>query len=239
MGNLPGVYDFFNKAWFKDSQTIWIVSDTHFSDAELREGMPQRPSDKELLRKINSKVGAKDVLIHLGDVGELQCVKDFYAHRRILILGNHDVGKTKYQRQIYTKDFPKSQYKMNEAIEAMALLYPSCRCHLRIFEDYWQVHADNCLFDEVIEGPLVLGEKLILSHEPINIPWALNIHGHVHDARAKNDRFHENCCLDFTNYEPVNFTHMLKNGPTSHIESLHRSTIGTATIKSKKRRSKK
>lgn len=29
------------------------------------------------------------------------------------------------------------------------------------------------------EGPLCVSDKIILSHEPLNIPYMLNIHGHA------------------------------------------------------------
>ena len=61
---LPGVYNIFNERWCK--QTVWIIADTHFGDEELRAGMPNRPSDEELVRRINAKVGRKDTLILLA-----------------------------------------------------------------------------------------------------------------------------------------------------------------------------
>ena len=38
---LAGVYNTINQRWVK--QTVWIYSDPHFGDAELREGIPNRP----------------------------------------------------------------------------------------------------------------------------------------------------------------------------------------------------
>ena len=92
------------------------------------------------------------------------------------------------------------------------------------------------LFDEVYEGPLMIGEKLILSHEPIkNCPWVFNLHGHIHDKRAKNDKYHFNCCLNAINYEPINFNKWMKEGHLAPVESLHRGTIDSATNRAKKR----
>ena len=65
--------------------------------------------------------------------------------RKILILGHHDSGASKY-------------------------------------EDY---------FDEIYSGPLIISEKIILSHEPGEVPWALNIHGHDHGNSAQ-DAWHLN-----------------------------------------------
>ena len=36
------------------------------------------------------------------------------------------------------------------------------------------------VFERVFSGPLMIGEKIILSHEPLDISWAFNIHGHTH-----------------------------------------------------------
>ena len=44
-------------------------------------------------------------------------------------------------------------------------------------------------FNEVYTGPLTIGKKLILSHEPLNIPWSLNIHGHEHSGFDENSPF--------------------------------------------------
>ena len=89
------------------------------------------------------------------------------------------------------------------------------------------------LFDEVYEGPLIIGEKLILSHEPVNIPWAFNIHGHIHDIRHKNDKNHFNVCSDVINYTPINFNQWMKQGYLSKIITIHRDTINLATKRSK------
>ena len=182
---IPGLYDIFNH-WC--NQTVWLYSDPHFGDKELAAGVINRPTDEEQIRLINSKVGKKDTLIILGDVGDIECAKKLKGYK-ILIAGNHDTGLTNY------KD----------------------------------------VFNEVYGGALFIGEKIVLSHEPINIPFALNIHGHVHDKRAKTDKQHINVCSDVINYTPINFNQLMKSGPTSKIETIHRTTIDKATKKKKQR----
>ena len=182
---IPGLYDIFNH-WC--NQTVWLYSDPHFGDKELAAGVINRPTDEEQIRLINSKVGKKDTLIILGDVGDIECAKKLKGYK-ILIAGNHDAGLTNY------KD----------------------------------------VFSEVYGGALFIGEKIVLSHEPINIPFALNIHGHVHDKRAKTDKQHINVCSDVINYTPINFNQLMKSGPTSKIETIHRTTIDKATKKKKQR----
>ena len=183
---IQGLYDIF--AHWHSQGTVWLYSDPHFGDKELAAGVINRPTDEEQIRLINSKVGKKDTLIILGDVGDIECAKKLKGYK-ILIAGNHDAGLTNY------KD----------------------------------------VFNEVYGGALFIGEKIVLSHEPINIPFALNIHGHVHDKKAKTDKQHINVCSDVINYTPINFNQLMKSGPTSKIETIHRTTIDKATKKKKQR----
>ena len=182
---LPGVYKIFNDRWC--NQTVWIISDPHFGDEDLRAGMPNRPSDDELVQRINAKVGRKDTLICLGDVGDIEFAKKLRGYK-VLICGNHDVGHTVYEE----------------------------------------------VFDEVYSGPLMIGEKLFLSHEPIEVPWACNFHGHDHQGAKRKGCY--NFCADVINYEPVNLNQFLKSGIYKDVESIHRTTINLATKRAKKRK---
>ena len=85
----------------------------------------------------------------------------------------------------------------------------------------------------------MISEKLILSHEPIDISWAFNLHGHIHDSKHKNDKYHFNVCSDVIGYMPVNMNQWMKQGYLSRIESIHRTTINSAIIKKAKRGGKK
>lgn len=185
---LVGVYNTFNERW--NVQTVWIASDTHFGDEELRAGMPNRPADEELVKMINSKVGKKDALILLGDVGDVEYVRQLRGYK-ILVAGNHDAGMTNYEE----------------------------------------------VFDEIYSGPVFIGEKLLLTHEPVDIPWAFNIHGHDHVGHKRAN--HLNVCVDVNNYTPLNLTALLKKGLTAKVESIHRKTIDKATEKKKKRGNRK
>lgn len=185
---LPGVYKSFNERWA--GQTVWAISDVHFGDEELRAGMPGRPSDEQLVKNINSLVGRKDTLLLLGDVGDVEYVKQLRGYK-VLIAGNHDAGMSNY----------------------------------------------SDLFDEVYEGALIIGEKLILSHEPVDIPWLFNIHGHIHKGAKRAN--HLNVCADVVGYFPVNLNQFLKTGPTSKVETIHRLTIDKATARKAKRGGKK
>lgn len=236
---LPGVYDRFQH-WC--NQSVYIYSDPHFNDEEQRKMCPYWPDDEEQVKMINSKVGRKDTLIILGDCGDLEYIKKLRGYK-ILIMGNHDTGATKYKRKIEVKEFALDKYQKHEAIEEMKRLYPGCKYSIEFCWNFtqpfecWEVSADNCLFDEVYEGPLFIGEKLLLSHEPIDFPFALNLHGHDHSGWMKYART-ENFCSNVINFTPVNLNQYLKFGPTSKINSIHRSTINEATKRKKHRQQK-
>ena len=183
--NLPGVYDTFNKLW-NDYQTVWIISDLHFNEDDLKVGFPNRPSDEELVKRINAKVGRRDVLLILGDCGDLEYVKQLRGYK-VLVAGNHDCGLTKHKE----------------------------------------------IFNEVYEGVLAIGEKLILSHEPIEVPWAVNFHGHDHTGHKRKGCF--NFCADVISYGPINLNQLLKTGIYKDVESVHRITIDAATKRARKR----
>lgn len=236
---IAGLYPIFNH-WHEEG-TVHIISDTHFGD-EVIAGEPNRPSDEELFQRIYSKVGKNDTIVHLGDVGDTSYIARLRAKRKILIMGNHDAGRSNYERFKKIEIFDADKYTRNEALTEIQHLYPNCRYSIDMVYSFhapfeaWQVIVDNCLFDEVYEGPLMIGEKLILSHEPIkNCPWVFNLHGHIHDKRAKNDKYHFNCCLNAINYEPINFNKWMKEGHLAPVESLHRGTINYATNRAKKR----
>ena len=168
--------------------TIWLYSDPHFNeDEDLRGPFPNRPNAEEQVKMINSKVGRKDTLLLLGDIGDPEVAKKLRGYK-VLICGNHDAGASNY--------------------------------------------AD--IFDEIYTGPLMISEKIILSHEPLDITWAFNIHGHTH-LLYKARLGHLCVCSDVVNYTPVNFNQFIKSGRLKEIETIHRSTIDEATVRKAKR----
>jgi calcineurin-like phosphoesterase family protein len=183
---IEGLYKCFDH-WHKQG-TVWLYSDTHFNeDEDLHVPFPNRPSAEEQIRLINSKVGRKDTLILLGDVGDIECARKLRGYK-ILIKGNHDLGLSNY-------------------------------------ED---------VFDEVYGGPLMIGEKIILSHEPLDISWAFNIHGHTHCVEF-NRKGHLCVCSDFINYTPVNFNQFVKSGRLREVTPMHRATIDKATERKRRK----
>ena len=238
---IAGLYKIFDH-WHEEG-TLWIFSDPHFGDNELTTGIPNRPTAAEIVQRINAKCGRKDTLICLGDVGDVEYVRKLRAKRKILIMGNHDAGRTNYERQTFTKIFDREYYTKDMAYNAMAGLYPGWRISVEeVFDfhspfEYWEVTADNMLFDEVYEGPLMIAEKLILSHEPIDVPWAYNVHGHIHQGHKRKN--HTNVCVDVTGYQPINMNQWMKSGAMAHVETIHRDTIDKATVRARKRGGKK
>ena len=235
---IAGLYKAFDH-WHQEG-TLWIISDTHFGDADIRHGFPDRPADNELVKRINSYVGRKDTLIMLGDVGDASYVKQLRAKYKILIMGNHDCGRTNYERQVITQLFSKDLYTKEQILDLMKTMYPNCRYSIeerKQLDSFFEVSADNMLFDEVYEGALIIGEKFILSHEPVELPWALNFHGHDHQGG-----FHKNsvnCCCDVIGYKPINMNQIMKQGLAAQIDTIHRETIDKATKRKKKRGGKK
>lgn len=233
---IAGLYKMFDH-WHAEG-TLWIYSDPHFDDVDLAAGLSNRPSAEEQVKMINSKVGRKDTIIFLGDIGNVEWVRKIRGYK-ILIMGNHDAGRTNYERVKHHEIFADSNYDEESALIALKEKYPNHR--YEVFEnwgfhtpfEWWEGYADNLLFDEVFEGPVMIGEKLILSHEPVDVPWAYNIHGHDHaGAKRKN---HLNVCADVIGYTPVNMNQFMKSGALAHIETIHRDTIDKAT----KRKAKK
>lgn len=188
------------KQFYKDFQwlgaegAVWIISDTHFHESDIIAGM-NRISDETFIKIINSRIGKKDYLIHLGDVGDLSYMEQIKGipARRILITGNHDTGSKNYEH----------------------------------------------LFGHIYTAPLIIGPKLLLSHEPIQSAEELgmvNLHGHVHNSVYYMDPYHYNFCADSIGFTPVNLNQWLTQGNLANVSSKHRQTIDYATIHSKRRK---
>ena len=167
--------------------TIWIYSDPHFGDKELAAGVKGRPTAEEQVKMINAKVGRKDTLIILGDIGDIEYAKKLRGYK-VLICGNHDVGHTKYAE----------------------------------------------VFDEIYAGPVFIADRLVLSHEPIMLDFAFNIHGHNHSSVIQDGK-HLNVCSDIIGYTPINFNQFVKSGALAKVPSIHRVTIDGATERKQKR----
>ena len=87
------------------------------------------------------------------------------------------------------------------------------------------------VFNEVFSGPVWLSDKLVLSHEPLdlrcgfNTPIAFNIHGHDHSNRYYKDNFHLNLAQNIYGYTPLSLKNFINQGFLKNIKSIHRITI--------------
>lgn len=86
-------------------------------------------------------------------------------------------------------------------------------------------------FDEIYEGALFIGKKILLSHEPISLPFCLNIHGHDHNGTEfyKEGCKHINVAANVCDYTPQNLGKLIKRGALSGIPNIHRMTIDKAS----------
>ena len=158
-----------------------MISDTHFDDSD-RDAMGYKISEEEQISIIKRCVHKNDTLIHLGDVGNPEYMKQIRGHK-VLILGNHDWSATK-------------------------------------FKPY---------FDEVYAGPLFIGERILLSHEPIHLGnLAFNFHGHDHNPLCDWSYNYMNLASNVIEYEPQNLGKLIKDGILSHVDGIHRQTVDLA-----------
>lgn len=84
----------------------------------------------------------------------------------------------------------------------------------------------NNLFDEVYEGPLFISNKILLSHETINLEFGLNIHGHEHANRniytCNDKKASVNVCSNIVNFTPMRLDDIFFN---CKVEDIHRVII--------------
>ena len=206
-----GLYDQF-KHWFhNDKGQVYFYSDPHFADAEMKYIRKNYIGDEEQVKRINSKIGKYDTLVILGDVGDAEWVKKLRGYK-VLVMGNHDAGASNYKRIVsYNSEKTYQNFQNGRYMAAY--------------------DNDNHLFDEVYEGALIISEKLILAHEPIDFPYAYNIHGHDHSQWFKSDNMHLNVCAELINYTPIPLKSIIESGALKEIPNIHRETIDRATAR--------
>lgn len=83
-------------------------------------------------------------------------------------------------------------------------------------------------FDEIYTGPLFVGEKILLSHEPIaGLDWCINFHGHDHNGvhyYDDSDCTHVNVASNVIGYYPLNMGMFIKMYGLQ-AKGIHRDTI--------------
>ena len=90
-------------------------------------------------------------------------------------------------------------------------------------------------FNEIYTGPLFISDRILLSHEPVNLPFVVNIHGHDHANWAARPNA-LNMCAEHIDYTPVAFSKIIKSGILKDIPSIHRVTIDGAIERKENRK---
>ena len=238
---INSLYDVFKKWSTKGS--VYIISDPHFSDKEsfeFRSKNNKLPDniktvidlDNFIISNINKVAHKNDCLIILGDVGSIECITKLKAGYKVLLLGNHDRGADYYKRTV-------TDITSLKTILANVVKFPK---DLLMSEHELDNHVicDNKLFDEVYSGPLMISDKIILSHEPI-IPcpdYLVNLCGHVHDKSHKfkiDNHQYYNFCAEAIDYKPVSLGELIKDGLLSKVKDIHRVTVDGAIVRKKHR----
>ena len=88
------------------------------------------------------------------------------------------------------------------------------------------------IFNEVYEGVLMIAPNIVLSHEPVEFPFAVNIHGHDHSNWHSGGI---NMCAEHINYTPVPIKTLIASGALK-AEDIHRMTIDGAIERKAKRK---
>lgn len=223
--------------WFHDGKgTVYFYSDPHFNDDEMKYLRKNYIGDDEQVRRINSKIGKYDTLVILGDVGDIEWVRKIRGYK-VLVMGNHDAGATNYKRIKSIKYFSPN---IADGSEGDVMLKQALTVGYKYkgieINDFGQSRAkyeyDNHLFDEVYEGALMIAPNIILSHEPVEFPYAVSVHGHDHSNWNKGGI---NMCAEHINYTPVPLKELVEKG-MFQAPDIHRETIDKAIDRKAKRK---
>lgn len=198
-----GLYDIF-KHWYKGGR-IFLYSDPHFADEEMKRLRKNYISDEEQIKRINKLVGKNDTIIFLGDIGDVECVKKIRGYK-VLIMGNHDKGASNYKRVVTVSNVPEWSYADNRLFD-------------EVYEGILTISDKIILSHEPIE----------------NLPeFLFNIHGHDHSGSFLGKNY-LNVCAENIDYTPVALNDILFSGKLKDIESIHRATIDKAIDRKAKR----
>lgn len=156
--------------------TVFVVSDTHFSHANIltfrgQDGQLLRPfgsaeeMDEHMIERWNSVVRPQDHVYHLGDVAMAKSAVGLLTrcngHKR-LVRGNHDIYSTKYYMQFF------------DEIYGVRVLEGLAMTHIPI-------HPDS-----------------------VKAGW-INVHGHLHNNKVRESLGAQyfNACVEMIDYTPI------------------------------------
>lgn len=213
-----------------DSQKIYNVRD-------LNEMV--KKFDEQQVKNINSCVGKNGTIIILGDIGTDTSWIPKIKGYKVLVRGNHDHGVEQYRRvrNVTTKfssdDIsPIDKKRMEIAKQTGDFIIASIVSKAIIDRYSYDEIDDNNLFDEVYKGCLMISDKIILSHVPVDFEYAFNIHGHIHDVNHKGDDKHLNVCAEVVNYMPVSLTAIVRDLKLiANIEDVNQAATDIATAR--------
>ena len=203
--------------------TIFLYSDPHFDEYDF----PNMPAEEQV-KNINSKVGKNDTIIFLGDIGNEEWISNIKGYK-VLLLGNHDKGKSNYIKKHYCICNNKKIFESEHVYECEEF-------NFEYYMDHGKVLGFKCnnMFDEIYDGPLFINEKILLSHERIALPFGINIHGHNHGGVKTGPNYSLcddksiffNVCADVIDYTPVRLDKLIEG---AKVTDIHRIAIDRAT----------
>lgn len=137
-----------------------------------------------------------------------------YVHRNDTLIVLGDIGDPTYMTQL--------------------------KCHKVLIKGNHDKGSSNYkeFFDEIYDGPLFIADRVLLSHERIELPFCVNIHGHEHDGkllRVNEDDIISciNVASNVVRWHPINLGNLIKNGLLSEIPTIHRLATDMQILKSK------
>jgi len=86
---IKSLYKEYAERW-SGTGSVYIISDTHFDDADCKLMDPDWITPQEHIDIIKQDARKSDTLIHLGDVGDASYLDELKCYK-VLITGNHDV----------------------------------------------------------------------------------------------------------------------------------------------------
>ncbi len=89
---------------WSDGGSVYLLSDTHFSDGDCKLMDPNWISAEEQVAIINRIAKKNDTFVCLGDVGSPRYIPLINARKKILLLGNHD-ARGEY-RELFCEVYP-------------------------------------------------------------------------------------------------------------------------------------
>lgn len=202
----------FNK-WRLSYRNIWVISDL-FLNSKISSLVDENwvGVDKQI-EIINKKVSDRDLLIVIGDPGDIKYIKEINC-TKILITDGRKLCKKLYLNKKYSRYLTFDEEI--EYIKAENAEYVLNKL-LALKPEYYKVKVDtinssveyDCgMFEEIYDGPLMISPHIVLSHSPVKISSGLNVHGDSfcggETEHIKDKLVWFNATSNILNFEPVN-----------------------------------